>query len=70
MAYSGTIVICDHCREEVKGVARFCPNCSTAPKRKEMDDENRKHFKEHGLEYHCEFCERQAMQRELAKEQR
>lgn len=52
------IYLCCHCNTQVTGTKRFCEYCTTTKKRREMDEVNKKHFKEHNLEYNCKFCEK------------
>ena len=61
----GEICICMHCHNTVPGQAKLCGNCNTADKRREMDEANKKLFKEKGLEYHCHHCDREKKVEEL-----
>ena len=63
-AIRGKIQLCEHCSDKAVGSGRFCANCKTADGRREMDEANVKHFKDHGLEYHCDYCEGQVKERE------
>ena len=51
------ITLCNHCSTEIKS-GKYCKNCATAEGRRLMDEENRKYFKENGLEFHCKHCEK------------
>ncbi len=58
------IYLCLHCDNKVKGTGRFCVDCNTAEKRRDMDEANTKHFKEKlNMEYHCKFCKREKEKR-------
>ena len=51
----GIIHECVHCLNQCNG--KFCPQCSTAKGRQEMDEANAKYFAEQGLPpYVCEGC--------------
>jgi len=53
------IYLCQHCGAKMGSDKKFCQECSTAEKRKAMDEANRQLFKENNLpEYHCKFCEK------------
>ncbi len=55
MAYGGAIQICFHCSTQCGG--KYCPDCATAQKRRDMDEANRKNFEEQGLPpYECKAC--------------
>lgn len=49
------ITLCAHCGTQCSG--KFCPDCTTAPKRRDMDEANRKNFEENKLPpYECGHC--------------
>jgi hypothetical protein len=49
--------VCEHCHNYIgNSSARFCGECNTAEKRKIMDQANKKHFAEKGLDYKCHHC--------------
>ena len=57
MAYRGIIHVCTHCSNRVVGTGRFCSDCTTAEKRREQDENNRKLFEENNLPpYICRKC--------------
>ena len=60
------VILCAHCSTECSG--KYCPNCQTADKRREMDEVNAKNFEEHGLHpYVCKVCEEEKRIREENK---
>lgn len=61
---SGKIQLCEHCGDKAVGSGRFCANCKTADGRRKMDEANTEHFTNHGLKFHCDFCEKQEEKRE------
>jgi len=59
------ITRCSHCGELRKGEAnKFCKDCNTAERRKEMDENNKKIWDERRKvnpklpEYKCKYCDR------------
>lgn len=44
---------CCHCGDPMKGKRIFCDNCTTKPKRLEMDEANKKHFEKGGFTFVC-----------------
>lgn len=56
------INVCSHCGEITSrskdSKRKFCGDCNTSAKRKEMDENNKKIWADNGMkEYHCKFCE-------------
>lgn len=63
------ITICKHCSTECSG--KYCPDCTTADKRREQDENNRKHFEECGLPlYICKVCVSEQTARDDIKERK
>lgn len=56
--FQHAIYICCHCHSYLKGTGRYCPDCTTAEKRRAMDEANKKHFEEHGLVFQCNECKK------------
>ncbi len=52
------IYVCKHCSGQYGVKKDFCRWCDTAEKRAEMDKNNKEHFKQNNLEYHCDYCEK------------
>ncbi len=50
------IIVCKHCGDKCSGY--FCVKCNSREKRLAQDEENRKHFEAHGLNYQapCNIC--------------
>ena len=61
--YSGVIHICVHCSTPCSG--KYCPYCTTADKRREMDAANDKLMMEtNGKHFVCKVCEKEKADRE------
>ena len=51
----GIVHICCHCGNYTNG--KYCPECSTAEKRKQQDEANDENlFKSCGKHYECSYC--------------
>jgi hypothetical protein len=54
----------------LKGSGKFCEDCSTAERRKSMDEGNKKFFESVGIQgWYCKICDKKTNEKEEKEEE-